>query len=100
MVHLLRQVDEGLVIGDDTLVIVTDIDGSGVRLLAKGTLRGGPEDGARIERAFELGCGRSLQLGTLVTITLIDTRANGARLSVSAPPGISILRKEEFDSPR
>lgn len=91
---LTQQVDEWVVIGESMLVAPTDIDAAGVRLVARGVMIGGPDDGARFLRTVELAIGSSFELGPMVTVTLVDVRGEKARLAFILPAHVSVHRKE------
>lgn len=92
-----RHQDEAILIGDHMTVTVTDIDKTGIRLMIEGELIGGPDDGAVIHEARELGVGGEVRLGELVTLSLANIRAGAARIGVVAPAHVAIRRKEMLD---
>lgn len=107
MTILSRQVDEWIVIGEKLTLSPTDIDASGVRIVVRGHLIGGAEDGLAVDRAHELAIGSSIRLGELVTVTLMkighgdDAKpaptapaAPRAVFGIQAPPNLTIHRKE------
>ena len=100
MTVISRHVDQWILIGQDIRVAPTDIDPQGVRLVARGRVLGGPDDGATFESAHELTIGQACHLGSHVTVTLVDVRGSSARLGVLAPQHIDIQTKEQLDHQR
>jgi sRNA-binding carbon storage regulator CsrA len=92
-----RQVDESIVVGRDVVVTPTDIDESGARVIARGTMVGGPDDGGRFDAAHELSPGGSFHVGPMIVITLVEVRGGFARLGVHAPKSMPVRRKEVAD---
>jgi hypothetical protein len=92
------QPDHWTAVGDGLAFAVTDIDEAGVRVVLRGQIIGGPEDGADIRRAVEIGVGSEARIG-LITLTLIDTRKdrNGgtAKLGIFCPPHLAIRPVKE-----
>jgi carbon storage regulator len=97
MIVLTRQVDQWIVIGSDIRVSPTDIDAQGVRLVARGRVMGGPDDGAAFHSVHELTVGQSCHLGPHVAITLVKVDNGVVRLGVLAPAHIAVHRKEAHD---
>lgn len=106
MTILSRQVDEWIVIGEKLTLSPTDIDAGGVRIIVRGELMGGPEDGLAVDRPHELAVGSSLPLGALVSVTLMKVEQGGnprpsrAVFGIQAPPNVTIHRKELADPKR
>jgi sRNA-binding carbon storage regulator CsrA len=82
--------DQTLHIGDKLTAALTDIDTDGVRLMIRGELLGGPDDGAWVYEPRELALHNTMSLGTLVTLMLVSTNTQQAMLHVIAPPGMSV----------
>jgi carbon storage regulator len=97
MVVISRKVDEWIQVGESILVGPTDIDSTGVRLIAKGRMIGGPEDGATFTRTAELGREGELRLGPNLAFTVIDIRGDQVRLGVQVPRALKVHRKEVLD---
>jgi sRNA-binding carbon storage regulator CsrA len=97
MIVIPRQLDQWILIGDHTYVGPTDLDTRIARLLIKGEIFGGPEDGATVDRAVDLTVGQSVSLGPNVVVTLIALVGGIARIGVQAPPHISVQTKESAD---
>src|SRR5262245_18148915 len=102
MIILNRQVDEWIVIGERLRLSPTDIDAEGARIVVRGELIGGPEDGASLDRPYELSIGSSLRLGTLVNITLMkatlqDPLPPRAQFGIQVPPNLIVQQKEIVD---
>lgn len=95
-----REVDQYILIGEDIRVSPTDIDAQGVRLVARGRVLGGPEDGATFDVAHELPIGQSWHLGPHVVVTLIEVRGETAKLGVLAPNHIAVQTKDHVDHQR
>lgn len=89
-----RGVDEWLVIGDDIFVAPTDIDEKSVRLIAKGRMLGGPNDGGTFQSAHELSKGQSFPIGPMIQVTLVEVRGGMVRIGINAPPHLALHRKE------
>jgi len=86
------QVDQPVQIGQSLRVTVTDIDPAGVRLRVRGRVIGGPEDGSSIDAAYELGTGKSINVGPHVAISLAEIDGRDAVLKVFAPPNMPVTR--------
>jgi sRNA-binding carbon storage regulator CsrA len=99
MVVFSRKVDQWLQIGSTMLVGPTDIDKTGVRLLAKGRMIGGAEDGATFERVTELGKGGEMRLGPHVIVTIVDIRGDAVRLGLNSTLPLPVHPKEEVEAP-
>ena len=85
------QVDQILRIGEKLTASPTDIDATGVRLLVKGELLGGPNDGERISEAKELGPNSVVTLGALISLSLVGADENGrAMFHVIAPANVKV----------
>lgn len=106
MTILSRQVDEWIVIGEKLTLSPTDIDDGGVRVIVRGELMGGLEDGLSVDRPHELAVGSSLPLGSLVSVTLMKVEHPAAPqplravFGIHAPPNVTIHRKELADHKR
>jgi len=94
MVTLTRAVDQGILIGHEILVSPTDIDAKSVRILARGRMLGGPEDGGTFQAVHELSRGQSFTIGPCVLVTLLEVVGQQVRLGVHAPPHLGVHRKE------
>jgi sRNA-binding carbon storage regulator CsrA len=92
-----RAVDRSILIGTDIQVFPTDIDPRGARVMAKGRMLGGPEDGATFQQAYELSKGQSFAIGPMIVVTLVDVRDGEAQLGVQRPAHINVLRKETYE---
>lgn len=99
MTVISRQENQTLLIGEHLAVTITDVDAGGVRLLARGICVGGADDGAPVDRVFELGLGGEVRLGTAVTLAIARLATNEKRvyLSVVAPVRMEIWRKEAYE---
>jgi sRNA-binding carbon storage regulator CsrA len=85
MIKLTRRVDEPLLIGRSTTVVLTDIDVAGVRMSLRGQIVGGPNDGERIAEKYEIGKGQSVHIGPHIAVTLISVLGDSAEIGVLAP---------------
>lgn len=96
MIVVSRKPDETLLIGTKLSATVTDVDAGGVRILVRGELIGGAQDGASVDQPFELGIQSEISLGTMVTLTLVRVATNEQRayLGVIVPKHIGVERKE------
>ena len=86
------KVDEKVRVGRDIVAWPTDIDPTGVRLVARGRVLGGPTDGERFDVAHELAVGAAAHLGPHVAVTLVEVRGQAARFTVFAPANVSVER--------
>ena len=84
-------VDQAIAVGSAVTVTPTDVDFAGARVLVRGELVGGPDDGARVDEARELRVGGAVHLGTLVTITLAAVAGPRARFLVVAPTHMPVV---------
>lgn len=88
---VMLQVDQVLRIGEKLTVSPTDIDTTGVRLLVKGELLGGPNDGERVNEAKEIGPNSMMTLGALISLSLVSAADNGrAMFHVIAPANVKV----------
>lgn len=95
MMHTVKsRPDQWTAIGEALAFAPTDIDSGGVRIMVRGEVVGGPEDGGRIDRAFEIATGRSVAIG-LVTIGVISVTIRTAKFGVIVPPHIAVVTKEK-----
>jgi sRNA-binding carbon storage regulator CsrA len=97
MLILSRQVDESIVVGRDVVVTPTDIDAGGARVIVRGTMVGGANDGGRFDAVHELAPGASFPVGPMIVVTLVEVRGGFARLGVHAPKSMPVRRKEIAD---
>jgi len=95
-----RHVDQWILVGQDIRVSPTDIDQQGVRLVARGRMLGGPEDGATFDTRHELAVGQTWHLGPHVAISLVEVRGDTARIGVLVPAHIDVQTKEHLDHQR
>ena len=100
MTVISRDVDQWILIGQDIRVSPTDIDAQGVRLVARGRVLGGPDDGATFDIRHELAIGQTWHLGPHVVVSLVEVRGDSARLGVLAPAHIDVQTKEHLDHQR
>jgi carbon storage regulator CsrA len=100
MLIISREVDQWIQIGDGMFVAPTDIDETGVRLIARGRMIGGEEDGATFTKAADLAVGGELRLGPTIIVTVAGVNGNKVRLAVQAPLHIGVHRKEFVDQVR
>lgn len=104
MTILSRQIDEWIVIGERLTLSPTDIDARAARIMVRGQLIGGADDGLSVDRSYELAVGSEVRLGDLVSVTLLKVAPsqNGhagsqAVFGIQAPPNLTIHRKELSD---
>jgi len=90
------KVDQVLHIGEKLTASPTDIDPTGVRLLVRGELLGGPDDGVWVNEAKELAPNSVLTLGALISLSLVGAEEAKAMLHLIAPTHIKVV----VDSPR
>jgi sRNA-binding carbon storage regulator CsrA len=84
------KVDQQLHIGSGIVVVPTDIDSKGVRLIARGRVLGGPNDGGNFETVHEMPVGSSINLGPHVVVTLVEVRGGVARVDVFVPANVLV----------
>jgi hypothetical protein len=84
------KVDQWIRIGQDMRISPTDIDFKGVRLLARGRVLGGPNDGASFETVHEMTIGSSVHLSPHAAVTLVSVGGNAARIDVFVPANVSV----------
>jgi sRNA-binding carbon storage regulator CsrA len=87
-----REVDQWVQIGESIFVAPTDIDAGGVRLIARGRMLGGADDGATFTRTAELGVAGEMRIGPHVAVTIVEIRADAVRLGIHVPPHIEVRR--------
>jgi sRNA-binding carbon storage regulator CsrA len=97
MLAITRKVDQWVQIGQSIAVAPTDIDAKSVRLIARGRVIGGADDGAAFERTAELGVGGEMRLGEHVVVSVLDIRGDEVRLGVQSPKHVRVDRKERAD---
>jgi sRNA-binding carbon storage regulator CsrA len=100
MLVMSRQVDEWVQIGDGVFVSPTDLDDKTVRVIARGRMVGGPDDGAPFESAHELSQGQSFAIGSMIVVTALDLRPPVVRLGINRPKHVTVRRKEVVDAER
>jgi sRNA-binding carbon storage regulator CsrA len=92
MTIITREVDQSIRIGTAIRLSPTDIDRTGVRLLAEGHHIGGPHDGETFRSTHELAKGGSLRLGPMITITVLELFDDAVRLGILAPAHLPVTR--------
>lgn len=90
-----RAVDQAILIGSEIVVAPTDIDEKTVRVIARGRMFGGANDGGTFQSAHEMSKGQMFRIGENIAVTLIEVVGNKARLGVNAPPHLTVIRKEK-----
>ncbi len=100
MIVVSRKPDETLLIGTKLSATVTDVDAGGARIIVRGELIGGAQDGASVDQPFELGIDGEISLGSMVRLTLVRIATNEQRayLGVIVPKHIGVHRKEVFEA--
>lgn len=95
MIIISRHIDQWLVIGDDIQVSPTDIDEKIVRLIARGRMLGGAEDGGVFQAVHEMSVGQSFAIGPMIRISIVEIRGGQeVRLGVTCPPHLGVRGKE------
>jgi carbon storage regulator CsrA len=94
MQTITRAVDQGILIGREIVVSPTDIDAKSVRILARGRMLGGPEDGGTFQAVHELARGQSFAIGPCIVVAVLEIAGQQVRLGVHAPPHLGVHRKE------
>ena len=100
MIVVSRKVDEWVQIGSDVLLSATDIDQRTVRVIVKGRMIGGPDDGQSFEQVHEMSRGQSFPIGPFVHVTLIEIRGPEVRLGFDVPRHLPVHTKEHADALR
>jgi carbon storage regulator CsrA len=95
-----RRIDQTLLIGSDIQVTPTDIDPDLVRIIVRGTMLGGPNDGGCFQGVHELSRGQSFWIGSMIQVAVVEIRSDEVRLGVNAPNRLSVQRQEEVDELR
>ena len=99
MLAITRKVDQWVQIGQSIAVAPTDIDANAVRLIARGRVIGGPDDGAAFEKAAEVAVGGEMRLGDHVVVSVLAVHGDEVRLGVQSPKHVRVDRKERADNP-
>ena len=94
MVSVTRGVDQLVLVGQDIFVGPTDIDDKTARVIARGRMLGGPNDGGTFQTAHELSRGQSFSIGPCVIVTLLEIKDQHVRLGIHAPRHLGVCRKE------
>jgi sRNA-binding carbon storage regulator CsrA len=97
MLAITRKVDQWVQIGQSIAVAPTDIDAKAVRLIARGRVIGGAEDGAAFEKAAEVAVGGEMRLGEHVVVSVLAVSGDEVRLGVQSPKHVRVDRKERAD---
>ena len=97
MLAITRKVDQWVQIGQSIAVAPTDIDAKSVRLIARGRVIGGAEDGAAFEKTADLAIGGEMRLGDHVVVTVLAVTGDAVRLGVQSPKHVRVDRKERVD---
>ena len=94
MVTVTRRVDQWVLIGQDIVVGPTDIDDRTSRVIARGRMLGGANDGGTFQSAHELARGQSFAIGPCIIVTMLEIKGDHVRLAVHAPRHLGVCRKE------
>ena len=97
MLAITRKVDQWVQIGQSISVAPTDIDAEAVRLIARGRVIGGADDGASFEKTADLAVGGEMRLGEHVVVSVLEIRGDEVRLGVQTPRHVRVHRKERAD---
>ena len=97
MLAITRRVDQWVQIGQSIAIAPTDIDQKSVRLIARGRVIGGPEDGAAFEKTAEVAVGGEMRLGEHVVVSVLAITGDEVRLGVQSPKHVRVDRKERAD---
>ena len=100
MIVVSRKVDEWVQVGSDVLLAPTDIDQRVVRVIVRGRMIGGPEDGQPFEAAHEMSRGQSFAIGPFVHVTAMDIRPPVVQLGFDVPRHLPVHTKEHADALR
>src|SRR4051812_14055577 len=97
MLAITRRVDQWVQIGESIAVAPTDIDAKTVRLIARGRVLGGADDGAAFEKTAEVGVGGDMRLGEQGIVSVLAIHGDEVRLGVQSPKHVRVGRKERAD---
>ncbi|HEV2293307.1 MAG TPA: hypothetical protein VGR35_05590 [Tepidisphaeraceae bacterium] len=100
MIVLSRKVDEWVQVGADVLLSPTDIDARIVRLIVKGRMIGGSDDGQTFERVHEASRGQTFPIGPFVHVAVMDIRPPVVQLGFDVPRHLPVHTKEHADALR
>jgi sRNA-binding carbon storage regulator CsrA len=100
MIVVSRKVDEWVQVGSDVLLSPTDIDQRTVRIIVKGRMIGGPEDGQTFEAVHEASRGQTFAIGPFVHVAVMEIRPPVVQLGFDAPRNLSVHTKEHADALR
>ena len=100
MIVVLRKVDEWVQVGSDVLLSPTDIDARVVRIIVKGRMIGGPDDGQPFEAAHEMSRGQSISIGPFVHMAVMEIRPPVVQLGFDVPRHLPVHKKEHADALR
>jgi len=82
--------DQAIHVGDKLTAKLTDADASGCRLIVRGELLGGADDGAWVNEPRELATNHMMNLGALVSVLLVGTEQDRTMFHVIAPQGVKV----------
>jgi sRNA-binding carbon storage regulator CsrA len=100
MIVVSRRVDEWVQIGSDVLLAPTDIDQRIVRVIVRGRMIGGPNDGQPFEAVHELSRGQVFPIGPFVHVTAMEIRPPIVQFGFDAPRHLPVHTKEHADERR
>ena len=100
MIVVSRKVDEWVQVGSDVLVSPTDIDQRIVRVIVRGRMIGGPDDGQSFEAVHEMSRGQTFAIGPFVHVTAMEIRPPIVQLGFDAPRHLPVHTKEHADALR
>ncbi len=100
MIVVSRKVDEWVQVGSDVLVSPTDIDQRIVRVIVRGRMIGGPDDGQTFEAVHEMSRGQTFAIGPFVHVTAMEVRPPIVQLGFDVPRHLPVHTKEHADALR
>ncbi|MDQ3441010.1 MAG: hypothetical protein M3478_11750 [Planctomycetota bacterium] len=100
MIVVSRKVDEWVQVGSDVLVSPTDIDQRIVRVIVRGRMIGGPDDGQAFEAVHEMSRGQTFAIGPFVHVTAMEVRPPIVQLGFDVPRHLPVHTKEHADALR
>src|SRR5262245_9026639 len=100
MIVISRKVDEWVQIGSDVLLSATDIDQRTVRVIVKGRMIGGPDDGQSFEQVHEMSRGQSFPIGPFVHVAVMEIRPPVVQFGIDLPRNLPVHTKEHADALR
>jgi sRNA-binding carbon storage regulator CsrA len=100
MIVVSRKADEWVQIGSDVLLSPTDVDQRTVRVIVRGRMIGGPDDGQPFEAAHEASRGQTFAIGPFVHVAVMEIRPPVVQFGFDVPRHLPVHTKEHADALR